>query len=218
EYLKTGGFPRSVRDYSRYGRVTVETAKTYLDWLRGDWARAGKSDKFMKEILSYLIRAGGTPVSWNSISAHTGITSPNTVRSYIEILEGIYSVLVLNFITPDRRVDYKKNKKIHFTDPFVFKVISDFVGEDVAGEWLLEAIVACHIARLSSVYYWRDHTEVDVVCVQDKELAGFEVTKGLKRWRPPWHVRRAYLLDRDNIHMYLAALRCEVNDSGARDI
>ena len=209
EYMITGGFPRSIRDKSSYQKVSMETARTYLDWLRGDWSRVGKSDRFMKEILSYLMRAEGTPVSWNSISNQTSINSPNTVRGYIETLEGIQSVLVLNFMTPDSKIDYKKNKKIHFTDPFLFGVIGDYVNQKVADNWLLEATVASHLSRSRPVYYWRNHTEVDIVCLRKKTQIGFEVTRGLKKWKPPWHIKKSYLLDRNNLPIYLSALRSD---------
>jgi predicted AAA+ superfamily ATPase len=206
EYMKTGGFPLSIRDYVSYKKVTVETERTYLDWLRGDWSRAKKSDKFMKEILSYLLRAQGTPISWNSISKQTSVNSPNTVRTYIETLEGIQSILVLNQMGPDLRVDYKKNKKLHFTDPFIFRVLGNYVNQKVTEEWIYEATVASHLSRLHPVYYWRNHTEVDVVCVHKNRQVGFEVTKGLKKWKPPWHIKKSFLLDKDNIHLYLSAL------------
>jgi predicted AAA+ superfamily ATPase len=161
----------------------------------------------MKEIISYLIRAAGTPISWNSISSQTSINSPNTVRSYIETLEGIQSILVLNHMRQDSRVDYKKNKKVHFTDPFIFRVMGNYVNQKVTDEWIFEAAVASHLFRLLPVYYWRNHTEVDCVCVQRNRQVGFEITKGLKKWKPPWHIKKSYLLDRDNIHLYLSALR-----------
>ncbi|UCF07823.1 MAG: ATP-binding protein [Thermoplasmata archaeon] len=209
EYMMTGGFPRSIQDRSRYQKVTNETSRTYLDWLRGDWSRVGKSDRFMKEILSYLMRAEGTPVSWNSISNQTSINSPNTVRSYIETLEGIQSVLVLNFMAPSSRIDYKKNKKIHFTDPFIYRVIGDYVNQEVAVNWLLEAAVASHLSRLLPVYYWRNHTEVDIVCLRKKRQIGFEVTKGLKKWKAPWHIKKSYLLDKNTLPIYLSALKSD---------
>jgi len=206
EYIKTGGFPLGIRDYVSYKKVSTETERTYLDWLRGDWSRAKKSDKFMKEILSYLFRAQGTPISWNSISKQTSVNSPNTVRTYIETLEEIQSILVLNQIRPDLKVDYKKNKKLHFTDPFIFRVLGNYVNQKVTEEWIYEATVASHLSRSYPVYYWRNHTEVDVVCVHKNRQVGFEVTKGLKKWKPPWHIKKSFLLDKDNIHLYLSAL------------
>ncbi len=206
-YLKVGGFPRSIQDHSRYGKATSETSRTYLDWLRGDWSRAGRSDGFMKEILSYLIRAQGTPISWNSVSAQTSVNSPNTVRGYVETLEGMQAALVLNLIRPDSMVEHKKNKKVHFTDPFIFKVLGEYVGMKAEESWLWEATVASHLSRSHPVYYWRDHTEVDVVCVHGGRQVGFEVSRGLKRWKPPWHIRESYLLDKVSLPLYLSALK-----------
>lgn len=210
DFINTGGFPRSIRDYYKYQKVSMETSRTYLDWLRGDWSRVGKSDRYMKEILSYLMRAEGTPVSWNSISNQTSINSPNTVRSYIETLEVIQSIQVLNFMTPDLKIDYKKNKKIHFTDPFIFKIISDYVNLEAADNWVFEAVVASHLSRYYPIYYWRNHTEVDVVCLHKKRQIGFEVTKGLKKWKPPWHIKKSYLLDRDNLPLHLSSLKSDL--------
>ncbi len=207
DYVRIGGFPRSVRDHVRYGKVTVETTRTYLDWIKGDWSRMGKSDRSMKEILSYLIRARGTPISWNSISTQTGINSSNTVKSYVETLEGIQSLIVLNLIRHDSRIDSRKNKKVHFSDPFIFKVLGEYVNIEASMDWVTEATVAVNLSREHPVYYWRNHTEVDVVCVHDGRQIGFEVTKGLKKWKPPWHIKEAHLLDKANLPLYLSALK-----------
>lgn len=204
EYMRTGGFPRSIHDLARFGHVTIETTKTYLDWIRGDWAKAGKSDRYMKEILSYLILARGTLVSWNSIATQTSVNSPNTVRSYIETLEGIQTILTLYRIRPDSRIEYKKNKKIHFTDPFIFKVLCDYTRSEIPEDWRLEATVAAHLSRLCPVYYWKNQSEVDVICMWKKRQIGFEVTKGLKSWKPPWHIKKWYLLDRESLGLFLS--------------
>jgi hypothetical protein len=206
-YLEVGGFPRGIQDHSRYGKVTPETSRTYLDWLRGDWSRAGRSDGFMKEILSYLIRAQGTPISWNSVSAQTSVNSPNTVRAYVETLEGMQAALVLNLIRPDSRIEHRKNKKVHFTDPFIIHVLENYAGVEAAESWLWEATVAAHLSRWYPIYYWRNHTEVDVVCAHGGQQIGFEVSRGLKRWKPPWHIKESYLLDKVSLPLYLSALR-----------
>ena len=110
---------------------------------------------------------------------------------------------------PDTRVDYKKNKKVHFTDPFIFKALGGYVNKKVTDEWIYEGTVASHLSRLYPVYYWRNHTEVDTVCLYKNRQIGFEVTKGLKKWKPPWHIKKSYLLDRGNVHLYLSALKAD---------
>ena len=205
-YLETGGFPRAIRDFHSFGKVSNETMKTYLDWMRGDWIKAGKSERYMKELLSYIINARGTPISWNGIASETGINSPNTARSYVEVLEGTFSSLILYLLSPDSKVLYRKNKKIHFTDPLLFRIFSEYTGEELYEDWIIEGTVASLLSRRAPVFYWRNSSEVDVLCKIDGKQVGFEVTKGIKRWKKPKHVEKAYLLDRANIHIYLSCL------------
>jgi predicted AAA+ superfamily ATPase len=206
QYMHTGGFPLAIQDLHRHGKVTTETERTYLDWMKGDWSKAGKSDRYMKEVLSYLARARGTPVSWNGITTETSIDSPHTARSYVEVLEGMYAALILHNLRPDGRIEYKKNKKVHLTDPFIMRLASAYTGEDHSHEWAMEAVAASHVARRTEAYYWRGKTECDVVAVVDGRHVGFEVKTGVGRWRSPWHIRRSYLLDRDNFPVYLSTL------------
>lgn len=196
----------AIQDLHRYGMVSTETERTYLDWMKGDWSKAGKSDRYMKEVLSYLARAKGTPVSWNNITTETSIDSPHTARSYVEVLEGMYAALILHNLRPDGKVEYKKNKKIHLVDPFIMKLASNYSGEEYSHEWAMEAVGASHIARTTEAFYWRGKTECDIVAMVDGRHIGFEVKTGIKRWRAPWHIKKSYLLDRDNIPIYLSAL------------
>ena len=209
EFLGAGGFPRAVLDIAMHRKITAETSRAYLDWLRGDWARAGRSDKHMKEVISYLFLARGTPVSWHSIASHSGLGSPHTASAYVETLEQIFSAHILELLTPQSRVDSRKNRKIHFADPLIFKVLAEYTNSEVPDDWLLEATVAGHLSRLGPVHYWRNHTEVDAVCIHNGRQVGFEVTTGVKKWRPPWHIRKAHLVDRTNAHLYLSALSGE---------
>jgi predicted AAA+ superfamily ATPase len=206
QYMVSGGFPLAIQDLRKHGKVTTETERTYLDWMRGDWSRAGKSDRYMKEVLTYLARARGTPISWNGITTETSIDSPHTVRSYVEVLEGMYAALILHNLRPDGRVEYKKNKKVHLTDPFILRLVSNYTGVDHSPEWAMEAVVASHVARRAEAYYWRGKTECDVVASVDGRQVGFEVKTGVGRWRTPWHLREAHLLDRDTLPVYLSAL------------
>jgi predicted AAA+ superfamily ATPase len=160
----------------------------------------------MKEVLSYLARARGTPVSWNGITSETSIDSPHTARSYVEVLEGMYAALVLHNLRPDGRVEYKKNKKVHLTDPFILRLVSAYTGVDHSHDWAMEAVAASHVARRTEAYYWRGKTECDVVALVDGQQVGFEVKTGVGRWRPPWHIKRSYVLDRDSLPIYLSAI------------
>ncbi|MBN1539447.1 MAG: ATP-binding protein [Candidatus Thermoplasmatota archaeon] len=205
-YLITGGFPRPIIDHYRDGKVSEITKRSLIDWLRGDWAKAGKSDSYMKEVIRYIFRARGTPVSWNSISSETSINSPHTARTYVEVLRDIFAVNTLDLISADGRINYRKNRKIHISDPFVHRVLSEYVNEKVDEGWLVEGVAASLLGRGRETYYFKNGTESDVVVLDDGKQIGFEITKGIKSWKKPWHLKEAFLIDRENIHLYMASI------------
>jgi len=207
-YLTTGGFPRSVKDHASAGHVSRGTMKACLDWARGDWAKVGRSDSYMKEVLAYILRARGTPISWNGISSETSINSPHTARSYVETLEGLFMAISLPLLAPNGKVEHKKNRKVHLTDPLLYSVFSKYAGCEVLGETILEATVASHVARSATPYYWRNgRGEVDVVCKGRGGTYGLEVTASRKkRLFKPFHIKKLYILDRDTAPAHIAAL------------
>ncbi|MCK4717991.1 MAG: ATP-binding protein [Thermoplasmata archaeon] len=207
EYLHTGGFPNTIKDWRSYGTITPETFRTYLDWVRGDWSHAGRSDRYMKEVLSYILRSRGTPISWNGISSETSINSPNTARTYVETLESLFVTLTLSLLKQDGSIDRKKNRKVHFIDPFLYRLFSDYARVEILTDTILEAAVASNIARTAEVYYWKQKKEIDVVCKEGKEYYGFEATVSPgKKLTKPYHFARLYLMNKDSAPLYLTAL------------
>ena len=204
-YLMTGGFPVPVREFFEEGKISTESKKTYLDWLRNDWGKAGKSDRYMKGVLSYLLRTRLAPVSWLGIAKETSIGSPHTAQSYVECLEDLMAVKVLNLITPDFKVLYRKNKKIHALDPFLYHVFSYYTGEKVLEETVVESVVVSHLVRVFETYFWRDGSEVDSVSIVEGEQVGFEVKWGPKIWRKPKHLKRVSLLSKENLALFLSS-------------
>jgi predicted AAA+ superfamily ATPase len=206
DYLQTGGFPRSIIEMRERGRVGEAPVKTLLDWLRADWARAGRNDRSMKEVIAYILRARGTPVSWLGIARETSIGSPHTTQAYVETLEGLMVALVLELITPQGRVVSRRNRKIHFTDPLVYRAFSVFSGVELDEPALVEATVASHLSRRWRTYYWKDGTEVDVVVLEGGRQVGIETKWGFKKGSRPRHLSSAYLsLDRRTVPLFLAS-------------
>jgi len=80
-YLKTGGFPLPIKDFMSKGRISNLTEKTYIDWLRGDLLKAGKSERYAKEVISFVINARCAPLSWLSIARETSLVSPHTAQA-----------------------------------------------------------------------------------------------------------------------------------------
>jgi hypothetical protein len=206
-YMQSGGFPRSIIEMSEKGRVEDVSAKTLLDWLRGDWARAGRNDRSMKEVLAYVLRARGTPVSWLSIARESSIGSPHTTQAYVETLEGLMVALVLELVTPQGRVVHRRNRKIHFTDPLVYRAFGAFSGVEVDEPALVEATVASHLSRKWETYYWKDGTEVDAVALEGRRQVGVETKWGFKMGSRPRHLSSSYLsLDRRTVPLFLASV------------
>ncbi len=204
-YMETGGFPLSIIDKATRGKVAQATLKAYLDWLKSDWSRAGKSSKYMREVIAYILRSRLTPVSWLSIARETSIASSHTAQSYVETLEALFTALVLNYMSPDGKVHYRKNKKIHLTDPLIYEVFSRYTGVEVLEETIAESTLASHVARLAPAFYWRNQTEVDVVAVIGGRQVGFEAKWSAAPWRKPKHLK-TLLLDREKLPLLLASL------------
>jgi len=204
-YLETGGFPLPIREYFERGKVTYFSYKAYLDWLRTDWLKASKAESYMKEVIAYILETSSTPLSWYSISRNTSISSPHTVRNYVETLENLLVAKVLHWISPSGEVNYRKKKKVIFTDPFIYKVLSMYTHVEVNQAAIVEAVVASHLARKFSIYYWRARAKIDVVALIDNKLVGFEVKwtrKPTARRRPI----RVHILDKETIPLLLATL------------
>ena len=205
-YLKTGGFPIPVVQHFSRGRISSGALKVYLDWLRGDWRRAGRSDRYMKEVISYILQARLSPVSWLGIARETSISSPHTAQAYVETLENLLVARVLHLLSPQGRVMYRRNKKIHFTDPTIYRAFAGYTGVEVLEETLAESVAASHLSRLCEVYFWRNSSEVDAVVLINGEQVGFEVKWGVRAWRKPKHLSRVFLLDREMLPLFLASV------------
>jgi predicted AAA+ superfamily ATPase len=206
-YLVTGGFPIPIIDFFTYGRVRNESRKTYIDWLRSDWRKTGKNEKYMKEVLSYILRASGTPISWLSISKNTSLASPHTAQSYIETLENLMVLKVFNLIQPNFKVMYRRNKKIHILDPFLHNTLSYFTRVEVREDVKAESIVASHLSRVYETYYWRNKSEIDLISIVDNKQVGFEVKWGFKHYVKPRHIDKVFVLNRENLPIFLASLK-----------
>jgi hypothetical protein len=205
QYLRTGGFPVPTREFFEEGKISPESRKVYLDWLKSDWRKAGKSDGYMKRVLSYILRARLAPVSWLDIARETSIGSPHTAQSYVECLQDLLAVRVLNVLAPDFKVLYRKNKKIHLLDPFLYRVFAYYTGEEILEETVVESIVASHLDRVFETYFWRDGSETDVISIIGKKQVGFEVKWGPKTWRKPRHLKEVLLLSKENLPLFLSS-------------
>jgi predicted AAA+ superfamily ATPase len=206
KYLSTGGFPLSIEDIYMRGKVSFETRKVYIDWLRNDFVKLGRNESYMKEILAYVVGARLTPISWLSVSRQTSISSPHTAQAYLEDLEKLFVVKILNFLDQDSRIAYRKNKKIHVTDPFLYGTICEFTQAKINEDDMLESLVATHLARKYPVFYWRNKTEVDVVVKVDQRQIGVEIKTKFGSWTKPRHLRDVHIITKKEAPLFLASI------------
>jgi predicted AAA+ superfamily ATPase len=205
-YLATGGFPLSIVEFYSRGKISYDTRKIYIDWLKNDFSKLKKNESYMKEVLAYIINSQATPVSWLNISRETSIASPHTAQDYVEDLKNLFVVEVLNFLSPESKIIFRKNKKIHITDPFLYNTICEFVRAEANESALLEAIVASHLARKYETFYWKNKNEVDIVVKVDKKQIGIEIKRTGRIWIKPKHLEKAILLTKNDIPIFLASI------------
>ncbi len=207
KYLVSGGFPISIRELFEYGRISYLSEKIYLDWIKSDIIKANKNEYYIRELISYILEAGASPLSWYTIAKNTSISSPHTVRNYIEFLEKLFIIKIAYWISPEGRVNYRKNKKIFIIDPFLMRVFSNYTKTEILESMIIESVVASHISRFTEIYYWKNKGEVDIVTKIDSKPIGFEV-----KWRVKPRIGRrpikTMLLDKEVIPIFLASLKC----------
>lgn len=160
----------------------------------------------MKEVVRCIVEARGNPVSWLGLARGASIGSPHTSRAYVETLRDLLLLTVLEFIRPDGQVVPRKNRKLHFADPFVAKTLARYAGVDADEPAVAEGVVASHVARLRPSYYWKNGSEVDVVSLEGKKQVGVEVKWGFKAARTPRHLHDCFVLDKAKVPVFLGSL------------
>jgi predicted AAA+ superfamily ATPase len=166
-----------------------------------------RDEGYMKEILAFIVNTQGVPVSWLNISRETSIASLHTTQAYVEDLKNMFVVEILNFLSPNGKVVFRKNRKIHIADPFLYKTICEYTRTQANEGTLLEATVATHLSRKYDTFYWKNRSEVDIVVKLNGKQIGIEVKKGFQTWRRPSHLAKAIILKKEDIPLFLASFK-----------
>jgi predicted AAA+ superfamily ATPase len=206
DYLITGGFAPAIHDYYLTGEISQETYRIYLDWIRGDLHKLVPNELYLKEIVEYLLSAKNSAISWLSIKQHTSIDSPHTVEKYIDAFEKIYLAKILYWVDQDGHRNTRKNKKIHFNDPFLIQTLAQYTNQQPTEDHIVESVVAAHFSRIFPVYFWQNGSEVDVIVKIGSILVGYEIKWGPKKAKRPFHLKKWHLLTKDIIPLFLATV------------
>lgn len=168
DFLITGGFPKTINEFYTLGQINNSTYETFLTWVENDLHKAGKSEKIAYSLISEVFRTLTTPVSYLSLAKSAGLVSHLAAQEYLDILEKMFVLFDLNaLLVEQKRPDFKKNKKIYFTDPFIYNALylkthelmenpfgqSKLISSDNV-PFLAENIVGAKLARQRHPLYW----------------------------------------------------------------
>lgn len=186
-YLRTGGFPRPIRDKVSFGHIKPDIYKIYRDAMVGDLVRMGKRESIFRELSQWIITRRQNPFEWSDVSRETYIGTHPTIREYIEDAEAsfVWDIFYkIKEIGKPLRAP-RSPKKVLFKDPFIFHSIrtwilgyqdpyqaeEEFLRDPGNLGYLIENMVASGLRRIwaENVYYWKDGGEIDFVIFKESE-------------------------------------------------
>jgi len=172
-YLLTGGFPLTINEYlknrfiEKREDIKNEVYETFVRLFLGDISKIKRSETIAKEIVKGIIDRYGSRYSFSAIAKGLGLPH-QTVMEYLEILEDSFLITVFYSSDPStKKLRFKGDKKIYFSDPFIYHCLSAFLsgynGFDSSKENLLrnkdsivEGIIASHLIQTNEIPYQRE--------------------------------------------------------------
>ncbi|MEW5996078.1 MAG: ATP-binding protein [Candidatus Micrarchaeota archaeon] len=209
KYLISGGFPLVINEFFSHGHIDSWVDEIYYRWVMGDLAKRGKAERLAHEIIRTVIKKRSSVFSWDSITKDVEIKSHLTVSSYIENLEQLFVFFVSYFFDAERKgFNFNKNKKIHFIDPFIYRVFCKRTNQSEDEAQMVEDVVAANLYKwklktgpfgpVSPVAYTSTNRETDIVLEDGGTAFGIEVKYQNKiaaeDWAPVSRFRRGLLL------------------------
>ncbi len=176
QYLITGGFPRVMNEFYANGVVGEDIFTIYRSWLTSEIAKADRKEYIAKRILERSLISLSSDVSYNALAEDAGVGSHNTIYDYLEFFESSYVLsIIYNYDIHQKRVSYKKNKKIYFNDPFIYAVVEawlsakpqqnyDYLDQPSLKSRLIENLVYTKLFNsFHDVYFYRNINEIDFI-------------------------------------------------------
>ena len=184
QYLITGGFPLVINEFFSNKKIPDYAYEIYAKWIIGDIVKWGKQEKILMQLIRAIISKQSSAISWDSLAKESEIKSHKTVSTYVEDLENMFALIVLYFLELNKKIpDYNKNKKLYFSDPFIYHVFNkkiNFKDNEITPH-LIESAVISNLARLPGenmpyqIYYWKNKKEVDALIKIKEDIFPFEV-------------------------------------------
>ena len=199
QYLLHGGYLTAINDLAEHQTITPATFRVYSDWVRGDMLKRRKQERYLKEILSAIVRRYNSQVTWNALARDLSIDHPKTVADYVGLLESMDVVFVQAALLEDKLAAApKKARRLMFCDPFILHAIRAWIepvvdpfreqvmpalGDSVWASKIVEACVVTHHRRFFPSYYIKSEGEVDLAWVDKNRFWPVEI-KWTNQMRP----------------------------------
>lgn len=189
-YLLTGGFISAINDIEEKKKVELNKYSEYLNWTLGDLAKLGRRESVARSIAAEIIKTATSSLGWDTIAKKTAV-SHVTVSEYTEILELIFILKTIYQVDLNSGLlELKKNKKIYFTDPFVFWSFLGWVAgwgdyfkeaeamllDEQFKSKFMEAVVFAHLLKYeksfefgNKIFFHKGKKEIDFLFRQEKK-------------------------------------------------
>lgn len=183
DYLLCGGYLRAINDLAQYGKVKQATYSTYEQWIRGDFLKRKKNDDILVAVLNVLLTVGVSQISYSKLTQKIGLIVKETLIDYCRFLERMDILINLQAFDQNKKQGFpRKNRKFHFTDPFIYRTLLHWLKREgylnslsLAESTCVEACVASHCSRFAKTFYFKGQGEVDVIWLQGKRVQAIEV-------------------------------------------
>jgi hypothetical protein len=177
-FLVCGGIPRLINEfYMNDKNIDYEILEIYKSWIISEIIKNGKKEYIVKILLNRILESITSSVSYNAFLQDAGIGSHNTVHDYLDFLENAFIIKqVYHFDFFQKKVNYRKNKKIYFIDPFVSHLVDwwlnsrskfrmDFLESSILKSRVVENVVFNHLFKLqgNDVFFYTNNYEIDFV-------------------------------------------------------
>ncbi|BDB99979.1 ATP-binding protein [Saccharolobus caldissimus] len=202
KYLITGGFPNAIRDFVKYGKVGENTISDFISSIISDVNKLRRSETFFKLAIKGIIERTASDFSYHTLSRSFGVGTVKTTISYVELLQRLYLLKVLDQIDLEGNVLTRKEKKFYFIDPFIYKAFSFWTLTNLPDETkLIESVVISHLSRIYDTFYIKAKGEIDAVIKSKEEIIGFEVKFGNVKAEKKilGRMKRVYILSKDKV-------------------
>lgn len=175
EFMFVGGFPWAVNEYLKIKALPEFVGEIYWSWIKGEFLKNGKSDVLLRHTVKSLIKSIHTGVSHSKVAQDIGISSHDTARQYLELLEDCFAINSVYFKDiQTKQISPRKNKKFYPIDPLLyhlFKSGGSLVGVSPSRETSSETfgeiaeLIVCEQLKqkYNDVFYWRTRKEIDFV-------------------------------------------------------